>query len=68
MSKKVLLFCNDLMPFPGLPTSGGGLRCWQLYNGLKSQGFEVIASMPAFTYLTEKFFDIIPEEIKIRAR
>lgn len=61
---KVLLFCNDLMPFPGLPTSGGGLRCWQLYQGLKSQGVEVIASMPSFTYLTEKYFNLIPEEQK----
>lgn len=52
------------MPFPGLPTSGGGLRCWQLYQGLKSQGVEVIASMPSFTYLTEKYFDLIPEEQK----
>ncbi len=64
MSKKVLLFCNDLMPFKGLPTSGGGLRCWQIYNGLKSQGIEVIASMPAFTYLVEKYFDQISEEQK----
>ena len=52
------------MPFPGLPTSGGGLRCWQLYQGLRSHGIEVIASMPAFTYLTEKYFDLIPEEQK----
>ena len=64
MSKKVLLFCNDLMPFKGLPTSGGGLRCWQIYQGLKSQGVEVIASMPAFTYLVEKFYDKIPQEQK----
>jgi Glycosyl transferases group 1 len=59
---KVLLFSNDLMPFGNLPTSGGGLRCWQLYQGLRSHGFEVIASMPAFTYLTEKHYAEIPEE------
>lgn len=52
------------MPFGSLPTSGGGLRCWQIYQGLKSAGFEVIASMPAFTYLTTKYFDEIPEDVR----
>ena len=52
------------MPFKGLPTSGGGLRCWQIYNGLKSQGIEVIASMPAFTYLVKKYLDQISDEQK----
>ncbi len=59
---KVLLFSNDLMPFGELPTSGGGLRCWQLMKGLQSQGIEVHASMPGFTYLAEKYRDQIPEE------
>lgn len=61
---RVLLFSNDLMPFAGLPTSGGGLRCWQLMKGLEAHGIEVMASMPAFTYLTEKYFDEIPEAQK----
>jgi glycosyltransferase involved in cell wall biosynthesis len=61
---KVLLFSNDTMPFGSLPTSGGGLRCWQLYQGLRSQGIEVIASMPAFTFLTKKYFNEIPQEVK----
>ncbi|HMO17200.1 MAG TPA: glycosyltransferase family 4 protein [Oligoflexia bacterium] len=61
---KVLLFSNDTMPFGTLPTSGGGLRCWQLYQGLRSQGIEVIASMPAFTFLTQKYFSEIPEEVR----
>ena len=59
---KVLLFSNDLMPFGELPTSGGGLRCWQLYKGLQAHGYEVLASMPSFTYLTEKHYSDIPEE------
>jgi glycosyltransferase involved in cell wall biosynthesis len=59
---KVLLFSNDLMPFGELPTSGGGLRCWQLMQGLQSQGIEVHASMPGFTYLAEKYREQIPEE------
>ena len=58
---RVLLFSNDLMPFAGLPTSGGGLRCWQLMKGMEAHGIEVLASMPAFTYLTEKYMDSIPE-------
>lgn len=61
---RVLLFSNDLMPFAGLPTSGGGLRCWQLKKGLEAHGIEVISSMPAFTYLTEKYMDVIPQEQK----
>jgi glycosyltransferase involved in cell wall biosynthesis len=52
------------MPFGSLPTSGGGLRCWQIYQGLKSRGIEVIASMPAFTFLTLKYKDQIPPEVR----
>ena len=63
MSKiRVLLFSNDLMPFGNLPTSGGGLRCWQLLKGLEAHGVEVIASMPGFTYLAEKYYNDIPLE------
>jgi glycosyltransferase involved in cell wall biosynthesis len=61
---KVLLFSNDTMPFASLPTSGGGLRCWQIYQGLQSSGIEVVASMPAFTYLTKKYYSEIPEEVR----
>jgi len=59
---KVLLFANDVMPFGQLPTSGGGLRCWQLMKGLQSQGIEVVASMPAFTYLLKQNWDKVPQE------
>jgi glycosyltransferase involved in cell wall biosynthesis len=59
---KVLLFANDLMPFGQLPTSGGGLRCFQLMRGLQAHGVEVIASMPGFTFLAEKHFADIPAE------
>lgn len=61
---KVLLFSNDLMPFADLPTSGGGMRCYQLLRGLEAQGIEVVSSMPGFTYLAEKHFSKIPEEQK----
>jgi len=59
---RVLLFSNDLMPFGNLPTSGGGLRCWQLKCGLESHGIEVICSMPSFTFLVEKHLKELPEE------
>src|SRR5687767_2223600 len=59
---KVLLFANDLMPFGPLPTSGGGLRCYQLMKGLEAHGVEVLASMPGFTFLAEKHFGQIPAE------
>lgn len=59
---KVLLFSNDLMPFGNLPTSGGGLRCWQLKCGLEAHGIEVVSSMPGFTYLAEKYHNEIPLE------
>jgi glycosyltransferase involved in cell wall biosynthesis len=58
---KVLLVANDLMPFGSLPTSGGGLRCYQLMKGLEAHGVEVHASMPGFTYLAEKYSAAIPE-------
>ncbi|MFN8392663.1 MAG: glycosyltransferase family 4 protein [Bdellovibrionota bacterium] len=50
------------MPFGTLPTSGGGLRCYQLMRGLEARGIEVIASMPGFTYLAEKHAAEIPQE------
>ncbi len=58
---KVLLFANDLLPFGSLPTSGGGLRCYQLMKGLQAHGVEVTVSMPGFTYLAEKHKSAIPE-------
>lgn len=61
---KVLVFCADTLPLPGLPTSGGGLRCWQIINGLKSAGFEVVASMPLFTFLSKSFESAIPQKIR----
>lgn len=57
---RVLLFANDLMPFASLPTSGGGLRCFQLMKGLEAHGIEVVASMPGFSYLAEKYHASIP--------
>lgn len=59
---KVLVFCADLVPLPGLPTSGGGLRSWQWVQTLRRLGHEVIASVPLFTHLARRFADSIPAE------
>lgn len=64
---KILAFCSDLLPFPGLPTSGGGLRCWQLIESLRQRGHEVVISMPVFTFLAKQFADAIPVEIRADA-
>jgi hypothetical protein len=34
-------------PFPGLPTTGAGLRAWGLGKGLESRGFKVSYLMPS---------------------
>jgi hypothetical protein len=42
----VLVLTRDLIPRPGRPVSGGGLRAWGLGEGLRARGHEVIYSMP----------------------
>jgi len=65
---KVLVFTSDILPLPGLPTSGGGLRSWQIIQGLKSAGLEVEYSMPIEDrYLSALYFDKIPAEAKANA-
>lgn len=56
---KILVFCCDVLPGPGMPTSGGGLRCWQLIESLRNLGHDVIASTPLFTYLGRRFWRAI---------
>lgn len=57
---RILVFCSDLLPYPGLATSGGGIRCWQLIESLRDLGHAVIPSMPLFTHLALRFADRIP--------
>ncbi|MFO0947805.1 MAG: glycosyltransferase [Planctomycetota bacterium] len=64
---KILVFCSDALPYPGLATSGGGIRCWQLIESLSELGHQVIPSMPLFTKLARQFADRIPPEIKANA-
>jgi GT2 family glycosyltransferase len=44
--RRVLVISSDILPFPGLPTVGSGLRAWGLGQGLRSRGHEVLFSMP----------------------
>lgn len=46
MSKKILVFTTEMLPGLGYPTAGGGIRAWQIGEGLKSRGHEVIYSIP----------------------
>ncbi len=43
---RVLIFAGELVPLPGLPTVGGGLRGWTLARGLESAGFAVTLVFP----------------------
>lgn len=42
----MLVISSDLLPYPGLPTVGSGLRAWGIGQGLKSCGHHVMFSIP----------------------
>ena len=64
---KVFVFASDVLPLPGLPTSGGGLRSWQLIRGLIENGLEVEYSMPKNVFLGNKFEAAIPAGERAKA-
>jgi hypothetical protein len=43
---RVLVLATEVIPLPGLPTVGGGMRGWRLARGLESAGFEVTLIFP----------------------
>ncbi|MBY0526612.1 MAG: glycosyltransferase family 4 protein [Gemmataceae bacterium] len=43
--KKVLVVTGDVLPLPGLPTTGAGMRAWGLAQGLRSRGHHVTMAM-----------------------
>ncbi len=43
---RILVISGDILPYPGLPTTGAGLRAWGLGQGLKAKGHQVIMAMP----------------------
>ncbi len=46
----------------GVGTGGGGLRSWQIIEGLRSAGLEVVFSMPRNRFLRRTFNDLIPTD------
>jgi len=44
---RVLIVSSDILPLPGFPTTGAGLRAWGIGQGLASRGHDVLYSMPA---------------------
>ncbi|MGA3085868.1 MAG: glycosyltransferase family 4 protein [Thermodesulfobacteriota bacterium] len=63
---KVLVFCSDVLPLKGMATSGGGLRSWQIIQGLQAQALDVAYSMPKDCYLSRTFREHIPPEARQR--
>lgn len=63
---KVLVFCSDVVPLKGMATSGGGLRSWQIIQGLQVSGLEVVFSMPESTYLSRTFRGQMSLEVRER--
>jgi len=43
---RILIVCSDILPLPGFPTTGAGLRAWSIGQGLASRGHHVVYSMP----------------------
>lgn len=56
----VLVLANSIIPLPGLPTSGGGLRAWTLARGLETAGHTVTLLFPRHS-LDEQLIPIAPE-------
>jgi len=46
LPRRVLVISSDILPFPGLPTVGSGLRAWGLGQGLSARGHHVRFAMP----------------------
>jgi len=60
-NKRVLVISSDLLPYPGLPTVGSGLRAWGIGQGLKSRGHEVFFSIPRAALTGRK--NVAPPEL-----
>lgn len=60
-SKRILLLSSDILPYPGMPTVGSGLRTWGLGHGLKGRGHEVMFSIPRVAL--KNHHDIAPPDV-----
>jgi GT2 family glycosyltransferase/glycosyltransferase involved in cell wall biosynthesis len=61
LPRRVLVISSDILPYPGLPTVGSGLRAWGLGQGLKSCGHDVVFSMPKMAIAGRE--DGLPPEV-----
>ena len=61
--KRVLLFTSGTPPIDSrMPATGDGLRAWQIYQGLKSQGFDVGLSLHKGVY--NKFHKYLADDFE----
>ena len=65
LPQRILVISSDILPYPGLPTVGSGLRAWGIGQGLKSRGHEVIFSMPHAALAGRE--EMVPPEVKALA-
>jgi len=50
LAQRVIVVSGDVLPLPGYPTSGAGLRAWGLGQGLRAHNFDVTFAMPAASW------------------
>jgi glycosyltransferase involved in cell wall biosynthesis len=43
---RILVISGDILPHPGCPTTGAGLRAWSLAKGLETRKHDVLLAMP----------------------
>ena len=62
--KRALIFSSDILPLGGLPSSGGGLRSWQIINMLKARNWDVQFSMPRDCFFIKRHWNDLTDEQK----
>jgi glycosyltransferase involved in cell wall biosynthesis len=58
----VHVFAIDILPSQTVVSTGGGLRSFQIVNGLRKQGFDVTYSVPRMTDLARENWESLTEE------
>lgn len=61
--KKILVFASDVVPLKNIATSGGGLRSWQIIQGLLCKGYNVSYCIPEDRFLRRKYEKYIPQDM-----
>jgi glycosyltransferase involved in cell wall biosynthesis/vacuolar-type H+-ATPase subunit H len=61
MRRKILIVTSEMLPLPGKPVCGGGIRVWGLGKGLEAAGHKVIYSLPKDLVEND---ETLPEEIR----